>query len=112
LLQSIDPETIWLTKNKSPDEVPLKIIGDGVSYEISRKSGYKYVSQKSADLYIACGGASDWYYKEGIWGAYTIELRDTGQYGFVLPPAQIIPTGEEIFASMKYFINTIMDTHP
>ena len=27
-----------------------------------------------------------------------MELRDTGLYGFVLPPDQIIPNGEEMFA--------------
>jgi len=100
------------TKNKSPDETALKIIGDGMSYEISRKSGYKYTSQITADLYIACGGASDWYYQQGIWGAYAYELRDTGKYGFILPPAQIVQTGEEIYTSMKYFIATVVDTHP
>ncbi len=29
---------------------------------------------------------------------YTAELRDTGAYGFVLPPAQIRPVGEETWA--------------
>ena len=29
---------------------------------------------------------------------YTIELRDTGASGFLLPEDQIIPTGEEIVA--------------
>ena len=27
-----------------------------------------------------------------------MELRDTGRHGFILPPDQIIPTGEEIMA--------------
>jgi len=27
-----------------------------------------------------------------------MELRDTGTYGFLLPPEQIIPTGEETWA--------------
>ena len=27
-----------------------------------------------------------------------MELRDTGNYGFILPPDQIIPTGEEVWA--------------
>ena len=30
--------------------------------------------------------------------SYGMELRDTGNYGFILPPDQIIPTGEEVWA--------------
>ena len=30
--------------------------------------------------------------------SYAMELRDTGNYGFILPPDQIIPTGEEVWA--------------
>jgi murein tripeptide amidase MpaA len=101
----------WTTAN-SPDNAALKIIGDGVSYEIQKQSGKSYTSQRSIDLYITTGTASDWYYSEGIWAAYTIELRDTGTYGFVLPPAQIIPTGQEIWASLRYFIKTVYDTYP
>jgi len=101
----------WTSAN-SPDERALKIIGDGVSYEILGNSGKKYTSQRSYDLYVTTGSASDWYYSAGIWAAYTIELRDTGTYGFLLPPAQIKPTGEEIWASFKYFARTVVDTHP
>jgi len=100
------------TKSPSPDERALKILGDGIAYEIQRQSGKIYSSIKSIDLYITTGTASDWYYLEGIWGAYTIELRDTGTYGFLLPPSQIIPTGNEIWASMLYFCKTVLDTHP
>lgn len=45
---------------------------------------------------IAAGGSDDW--AKGVGGvkyAYTVELRDEGYYGFVLPAEQIIPTGEE-----------------
>ena len=28
--------------------------------------------------------------------SYGMELRDTGMYGFILPPDQIIPTGQEV----------------
>jgi len=101
----------WTTAN-CPDNQALKILGDGISYEIQRNSAKRYTSQRSIDLYITTGSASDWFYQEGIWGAYTIELRDTGAYGFVLPPAQIIPTGNEIWASMMYFVNAVFDTHP
>ena len=34
----------------------------------------------------------------GIPYSMAMELRDTGSYGFILPPSQIIPTGEEVWA--------------
>jgi len=50
-------------------------------------------------LYIASGGSLDWTLGEvGIPYSYAMELRDTGHYGFILPPDQIIPTGEEVWA--------------
>ncbi|KAK7967355.1 uncharacterized protein PG986_001632 [Apiospora aurea] len=35
--------------------------------------------------------------------SYQIKLRDTGTYGFLLPPSHIIPTGQEMFQALKYF---------
>ena len=32
--------------------------------------------------------------------SFTYELRDTGRYGFVLPPEQIIPNGQEVLDSI------------
>ena len=32
---------------------------------------------------------------------YTVELRDKGEHGFLLPPEYIRPTAEEFFASLK-----------
>ena len=73
-------------------------------------------------LYVASGGSLDWalgkksleLYKShlnckqtflftftgeaGIPYSMAMELRDTGSYGFILPPSQIIPTGEEVWA--------------
>ena len=48
-------------------------------------------------------GASDDWYRGGLGTryAFTTECRDTGYYGFLLPPEQIIPSGEELFAGMK-----------
>ena len=34
----------------------------------------------------------------GIPYSMAMELRDTGSYGFILPPSQIIPTGDEVWA--------------
>lgn len=52
-------------------------------------------------LDIATGGSID--YIKGVHHTpitYTYELRDKGRYGFVLPPDQIIPTGEETMDSL------------
>merc|ERR1712012_348705 len=63
----------------------------------------------SADLYPASGAADDWY--KGVLGsrfAFTVELRDTGAYGFVLPKEQIIPSGEEMWAAMEVVIAKLL----
>jgi murein tripeptide amidase MpaA len=46
-------------------------------------------------LYQASGGSVDWGYGAAGAFSFTIELRDTGYYGFLLPPEQILPTCEE-----------------
>ena len=38
---------------------------------------------------------------------YTAELRDTGNYGFVLPPNQVLPTAEETWAGLKALVQYI-----
>ena len=51
---------------------------------------------------MASGSSADWTYdKAGILYSYAVELRDQGQYGFVLPPDQIIPSGLETFEGIK-----------
>merc|ERR1712066_141468 len=53
-------------------------------------------------LYTAAGTSLDWALGVAhIPYVYSIELRDTGLYGFILPPEQIIPTAEEAWAFHK-----------
>ena len=48
-------------------------------------------------LYPVSGSSADWALGEaGIPYSMAMELRDT--HGFILPPSQIIPTGEEVWA--------------
>jgi len=90
------------THNLPKDETIMKTIGDGMANSIRSLTRYNYVSEHSIDLYITAGTALDWFYEpQGFYG-YTIELRDTGQYGFVLPPAQIKPCGQENFAAIVW----------
>merc|ERR1712241_26802 len=50
-------------------------------------------------LYVATGTSLDWALGVAqVPYVYSIELRDTGSYGFLLPPSEIIPTAEETWA--------------
>jgi hypothetical protein len=86
-----------------------KAAGDGMRDAIKATSGVQYTSEPAWELYFTAGTARDWFNSVGKAPCtYTIELRDTGMYGFQLPPDQIIPTGEEIWAALKSFANFII----
>lgn len=56
------------------------------------------------------GSSDDWAKgKAGIKYSYTVELRDKGRYGFLLPASQIIPTGRETFAAVKAMAKSVID---
>ncbi|XP_034100636.2 zinc carboxypeptidase-like [Drosophila albomicans] len=61
---------------------------------LSYGSVFQYGSVASV-LYQATGATNDWAYEQGILISYTIEFRDSGNFGFVLPPAFILPNCEE-----------------
>nr|P04069.1 RecName: Full=Carboxypeptidase B [Astacus astacus]prf//1004229A CPase B [Astacus astacus] len=75
--------------------------------------GTRYeIGSSTNTIYAAAGGSDDWAKGEGgVKYAYTIELRDTGNYGFLLPENQIIPTGEETFEGVKVVANFVKDTY-
>ncbi|XP_016927025.3 zinc carboxypeptidase [Drosophila suzukii] len=71
-----------------------KAFGDAVE-SLPYGTVYRYGSS-SGILYPASGATIDWAYNEqGVEISYTIEFRDTGRYGFILPPVHIIPNAEE-----------------
>jgi len=78
---------------------------------IKAVSGLTYREGPGAEtIYPASGDITDYVYdncKNATW-AVCVELRDTGASGFLLPPAQIIPTGNEIWAAVKVMAATII----
>lgn len=59
-------------------------------------------------IYKATGNSVD--YANDVVGAdytFTAELRDTGRYGFVLPASQIVPSGEEAYAGVRYLLQNM-----
>ncbi|XP_018394061.1 PREDICTED: zinc carboxypeptidase-like [Cyphomyrmex costatus] len=69
---------------------------------LAKRYGTEYAVGSIAEtIYLASGNTVDWIkgmYNKSI--IYIYELRDQGQYGFLLPPEQIIPTGEETLDSV------------
>lgn len=94
------------SKQPTADHKDLESVGQAAAKAIERTHGTQYrVGPSASMLYTASGTASDWAYeKAGVKYSYTIELRDTGAYGFLLPRHQIIPTGEETFNGLLAMI--------
>jgi len=100
------------TNTPTVNETVLAQVGTGIRSAILGVNNIPYTSQRSFQLYQTTGTSTDyWYYKSSIVFSYCIELRDTGNYGFQLPPAQILPTGRENFAAVKYFAGTIIQNN-
>jgi murein tripeptide amidase MpaA len=98
------------TKDLPPNDATAKTVGDGIRDKIKSVHNVQYTSEASWELYYTAGTAQDWFYAEGQAPlAYTIELRDTGTYGFQLPASQIIPTGEENWVAFQYFAQYILE---
>jgi len=77
-------------------------LGEGIAGAIESVNGRIFAPQPAHDLYLASGTSLDWAWDDAGVYAFTYELRDTGEFGFILPPDQIIPSGEEILESFLY----------
>jgi murein tripeptide amidase MpaA len=107
----------WTSAN-SPDEAVLSQVGATYAANVKSVHGRTYTSQKSIDLYVTSGTASDWGYGTQATtgnqgkraGSYTVELRPAGSPpGFELPPAEIVPTGQENYAAVKNFLTYFLN---
>lgn len=63
-------------------------------------------------IYVSSGSTADYaYLTEKILYSYALELRDTGLYGFELPPNQILPTATETFNGLKAMAKEIANKY-
>ncbi|KAF9186394.1 hypothetical protein BGZ51_002037 [Haplosporangium sp. Z 767] len=110
----------WTTA-PSKHEKEHKFVGDKIASIIKGVHGKKYVSEPSVALYKTTGAGSDWFYGDMATKAnngqrvysYTIELRPSdsnvgGPNGFILPPEEIVPLGEEIAEAMEFFVPYVL----
>ncbi|XP_075983182.1 uncharacterized protein LOC142981271 [Anticarsia gemmatalis] len=82
-----------------------------MSKEMAKKISMKYQTRYAIGSayetvgYIASGLSSDWVKKTfKVPFVLTLELRDTGHYGFALPPSQILPTCIETLDGIVSFL--------
>jgi hypothetical protein len=93
------------TAEAPKDEKVMKQVGDACASAIRNTHGTKYESGRiSIIIYPASGSSVDYVY--GLTGAisFGVELRpdQSSSYGFMLPPDQIKPTGEETWNAAVY----------
>ncbi|XP_050711912.1 uncharacterized protein LOC126995989 isoform X4 [Eriocheir sinensis] len=81
----------------------LEAVGNQMAKAIKQTNGVSYrVGSAAGVLYAAAGGSDDW--AAGVANiplSYTIELRDKGSGGFILPRSQIKPTVDDAWLAMK-----------
>jgi len=96
-----------------PDYQRMMTMINPVVSAIQAEHGRRYTAGSIGSiLYIASGNAVDYGYGDlKILHSYTIELRDTGQFGFVLPPNQIRGQGEEFMAGVMVMATRIADEY-
>ncbi|XP_042541578.1 carboxypeptidase B2, partial [Dipodomys spectabilis] len=99
--QILFPYSYSSSKSKDHEELSL-VASEAVRAIETINKNIKYTHGRGAEtLYLAPGGSDDWIYDLGIKYSFTIELRDKGRYGFLLPERFIKPTCIEALAAVS-----------
>lgn len=97
------------TSSLPPGDAWLRATGYAMRDAIYGVNGKTYTAgPSSTTLYISSGSSKDYTYDEFEAASYSIELRDEGQYGFVLPENQIRPTQDEAWAGYLKFAERVL----
>ncbi|AEO56600.1 carboxypeptidase [Thermothelomyces thermophilus ATCC 42464] len=93
----------------APNNSELQSLAQGAAAAIKAVHGTSFKTGPiCSTIYKATGSSVD--YANDVVGAdyvFTAELRDTGNYGFVLPASQILPSGEETYAGVRYLLQNM-----
>ncbi|PVG02521.1 putative carboxypeptidase [Serendipita vermifera] len=89
-----------------PDNAELTELAKGFTTSLEAVYGTQYLYGSSCQIiYMTTGSSDDYAYDVSkIKYSFATELRDTGDYGFVLPPNQIRPSGIENWEGIKYLL--------
>ncbi|XP_047106057.1 zinc carboxypeptidase-like [Schistocerca piceifrons] len=83
----------------------------GISAEaLSRRYGTKYQTGTIFDIFGGVSGSSVDWVKKWLGARFVFEynLRDTGGFGLLLPPAQVQPTAEETADSLVAMMREVL----
>ncbi|KAH8835914.1 peptidase M14 [Flagelloscypha sp. PMI_526] len=82
----------------------------GATSAARRSGGVAYAAGSlCSQLYAAPGNVLDWIYKrKSVKYSYSIHLRDTGTFGFSLPPEYIRPVAQEVEEMLKSLAGFIL----
>lgn len=98
------------TRNRPPDRTMLETIAIAYRDAVASVHGKNYTQgQTSRTLYTASGVSNDYFYNLYRFPAYAIELRDTGEFGFLLPEDQILPTQQENWAGFEAYLLRVLE---
>jgi len=85
-------------------------LGNEMKDSIKRTTGFDYVTGPIAStLYVASGSSVDHAYGQHGVPSYTIEVRDKGTYGFVMPVSEILPNASENYAAALDLADATVD---
>ncbi|ETN41549.1 uncharacterized protein HMPREF1541_03485 [Cyphellophora europaea CBS 101466] len=93
----------------APNQAEHDSLAAGTGNAIRAQGGTRWTTGPSCRTLYATSGSSTDYLGDVAGAEYslTIELRDTGANGFVLPASQILPSGREQWAGMRYLLGNM-----
>jgi len=110
---------LWMTPwgytyTRAKDYDVQHAAGEAAVQALEAVHGTRFQNGAIAEIiYQASGSSADYAYGAcNILFAGGVELRDTGNYGFVLPESEIIPSGEETYAAVKAWAKYAMAHDP
>ena len=106
LFPNIFPAYGYTCSGVIPEAAAYKSLVAGAVAAVKASHGLTYEAGPICSTIYAVSGDSVDYAYEVAKAKYsmTVEMRDTGTYGFVLPPAQIKPAVEELWAGLSYVL--------
>ena len=95
----------------APDKKKLDIASKVAVKSLKAINGVSFAQGPICEIiYQASGSSVDWTYAVGnVTYSMAVELRDKGNHGFLLPPDEIIPSGQETLAALLSFSQKIKE---